>query len=53
MSYNCKDDTSPTVFRAEYHRIMSESDHHIYMYTDGSKSGEKVAAAAVTGQQEL
>jgi hypothetical protein len=53
MSYNCKTDTSPTVFRAEYLRIKSEYEHHVYIYTDGSKSGEKVAAAAVTEQLEF
>ena len=31
MSYNCKDETSPTVFRAEYHRIKFKYDHHVYM----------------------
>ena len=46
-------DTSPTVFRAEYLRIKSEYEHHVYIYTDGSKSGEQVAAAAVTDQLEF
>jgi hypothetical protein len=32
MSYNCKTDTTPTVFRAEYLRIKSEYEHHVYIY---------------------
>ena len=36
MSLSRKEDTSSTVFRAEYLRIKSEYDHHILMFTDGS-----------------
>ena len=52
MSDNCKVDTSPTVFSAEYHIIKSEYDNLIYMYTDASKRREPVAASAVTEQEE-
>jgi hypothetical protein len=53
MSFSSKDGTSPTVFRAKYLRIKSEYGHHIHILTDVSKCREKVAATAVTAQEEF
>ena len=41
-----KDQTSETVFRKEYQQLREQYNSHFEAYTDGSKSEQKVAAAA-------
>ena len=47
LSENIKSSTDPGLFRAEHRRIKGKYRGYKHLYTDGSKSGEKVAAAAV------
>ena len=43
-----KNDTIPDVYKAKYHEIRQQYSHHMPIYTDGSKDGASVAAAAIT-----
>jgi len=43
-----KSDTPPHQFRAAFHELLSAFERHTRIYTDGSKNGSAVAAAAVT-----
>ena len=41
-----KSETSPLEFRTKFYEIRQELPHHVPFYTDGSKEGKRVSAAA-------
>jgi ribonuclease HI len=46
---NMKSDTAPDVFKQLFCEVVEEFLDHIQLYTDGSKEGNRVACAMVTG----
>ena len=43
-----KSTTNPALFHEKFHSIRSQYKEYMEFYTDGSKDGDKVAAASVT-----
>jgi len=42
-----KEDTPPDMFRSRFHEVCSNYDGYHRIYTDGSKSGDRVASAVI------
>ena len=52
LGENKKDETSPVVFHSAYAEIKAFYPDYKYIYTDGSKNGDRVAAAAIIGNDK-
>ena len=46
-----KSDVCPSEFQSRFHIIQNKYDDHQFIYTDGSKEGDRVGCAVVCGRQ--
>lgn len=48
-----KSDTHPNIYLQQFMDVKEKFPSHLFIYTDGSKTENKVSAAMVAGEQEL